>query len=95
MCSSIYESLFGIGLKSIHKFSNFGILHQFLDIGINSEHYILFSWKMDWKMIDSWPFHMHGKFKDIVICLDRRDISCIKIGTNFITVELALSKQQF
>ena len=39
-------------------------------------------------MIDGWPFHMHGKLKDVVACLGREDVSCIQIRTNFISLLL-------
>ena len=91
MCSSIYEILLCIGLKPTHELSDFGILHQFMNTIVLTEHYSLFSWKVNWNTIDCWPLHMHGKLKDIVACLSRGDISCIKIGTNFITSFLLYS----
>ena len=60
-------------------------VHQISNVGISSKDHILFSWKMNGKTIDGWPFHVHGKLKDVVACLDRGDVSCIQIRMNFIS----------
>jgi hypothetical protein len=65
MCSSSNEVRILIGLEPSKQYSILDILNHIVELGIGPHCHHMLARKMDRQTIDSRPFHVHGKLKDV------------------------------